>query len=123
MVRMSGRGRAILVAAAALGLLHTAFSLYWALGGDWLLATLGERIVSTFGEKRWLLFPVAAVKAVFAVLPVWFASRGGRGGSSRASCAGWAPSSSPSGAGSTPWSATSSSRAPCTRRVGSTGPG
>ncbi len=68
--------RAALVAAAALGLVHAAFSLYWALGGDWLLVTLGARIVSDFGDQRWLLFPVAAVKAVFAVLPVWLASRG-----------------------------------------------
>lgn len=73
-----GRGRGALPAlalAAAVGLVHAAFSLYWALGGSWLLETLGVRVVQTFADMRWVLLPVAAVKGGFALLPLWWHTR------------------------------------------------
>jgi hypothetical protein len=68
-------GVALLVAAAA-GLVHAASSAYWGLGGDWLVETLGERIVTTFADVRWLLLVVAAVKVAGALVPLWLARRG-----------------------------------------------
>lgn len=59
---------ALLIAAAA-GTAHGLISLYWATGGDWLTSTLGRQLVDMFADKRWLLFPVAAVKIAFALLP------------------------------------------------------
>ena len=35
-------GAGFLWVACGLGLVHAAFSLYWALGGQWLLATVGR---------------------------------------------------------------------------------
>ena len=60
---------ALLIVAAA-GTLHGLFSLYWAAGGGWLVSTLGQQLVATFADKRWLLVPVAAVKITFALLPL-----------------------------------------------------
>lgn len=61
------------IAAAAAGVLHSAASFYWASGGEWLLWTLGERIINSFGDRLWLLYPVAVVKLLAAVVPVWLA--------------------------------------------------
>ena len=61
----------LLAVAAIAGLVHAAFSLYWAAGGDALLSTLGDRIVREFDAQRWLLVPVGLVKAWFAVWPLW----------------------------------------------------
>jgi hypothetical protein len=63
---------ALLVAAAA-GTVHGLFSLYWAVGGGWLVSTLGRQLVDMFADKRWLLGPVAVVKIGFAVLPLLLA--------------------------------------------------
>lgn len=64
----------LLVAAACAGLVHAAFSLYWALGGDWLLPTVGQWAVDAGNDAPLsaglLLGGVAAVKAVVAVVPV-----------------------------------------------------
>lgn len=62
-----------LLIAAAAGMAHGLFSLYWAAGGDWLVSTLGRQLVDTFADRRWLLFPVAALKIAFAVLPLGLA--------------------------------------------------
>ena len=62
--------------AAALGVVHALASLYWALGGDWLVATLGERITTAFADRRWLLLPVVLLKLAVALAPVWLAWRG-----------------------------------------------
>lgn len=67
---------AALTIAAVAGLLHAAISVYWGLGGTWLIETLGERIVDTFADARWLLLVVAAAKAVGAFAPLWLQRTG-----------------------------------------------
>ncbi|WP_203567819.1 DUF3995 domain-containing protein [Aestuariimicrobium ganziense] len=62
--------------AALAGVAHGLFSLYWAAGGTWLVSTLGERIVSEFADRRWLLAPVGLVKIGFAVATVVLARVG-----------------------------------------------
>jgi Protein of unknown function (DUF3995) len=63
-----------LVAAAVAGLIHAAFSLYWALGGRWLLRTVGEWAVDYVREAPvaagMLLTTVAAVKCAVAIIPL-----------------------------------------------------
>lgn len=63
------------MAAAVAGAAHAAFSLYWAVGGDWLTATLGERVLAVLVGKHWLLFPIGLIKAGFAVLPLLWLAR------------------------------------------------
>lgn len=60
----------LLIIAALAGLVHAGLSLYWALGGNWLLSTIGTELVQAFEGRRWLLIPVALVKAGFALFPV-----------------------------------------------------
>lgn len=66
-------GLLLLWGACAVGGVHAAFSLYWALGGRWLLDTVGEEAVELADERPVLAFAVlaaaAAVKAVAAVVP------------------------------------------------------
>ena len=63
-----------LVAAAVAGLIHAAFSLYWALGGRWLLRTVGEWAVDYAQEAPVAasvsLTTVAAVKGAVAIIPL-----------------------------------------------------
>jgi len=63
-----------LMAAAVAGLSHAAFSLYWALGGRWLLPTVGEWAVDYAreapGAAGLLLTTVAGVKGAVAIFPV-----------------------------------------------------
>ena len=50
-VRPPGRLSRLLVwVAGAAGVLHSAASSYWALGGQWLLATVGQWAVELFGR-------------------------------------------------------------------------
>ncbi|GAA3701768.1 DUF3995 domain-containing protein [Microlunatus aurantiacus] len=72
-----GRARLSLLAvgaAAAFGLVHAAFSAYWAIGGDWLLRTVGAWAVGLRDDSPTAaalgLGAVALVKAVAAVVPV-----------------------------------------------------
>lgn len=65
--RLSG---VALLIAAVVGVVHGLFSLYWAIGGDWLINTLGDRIVDVFAGRRWLLFPVTVIKIGFAMVPL-----------------------------------------------------
>ena len=58
------------VVAAVLGGVHAAFSLYWAAGGRWLVATLGDRLLEQFADMVWVLVPVGLVKAAVAVVPL-----------------------------------------------------
>lgn len=73
-----------LISAAVLGVTHGVCSIYWGLGGHWLVATLGERIVSDFAGYRWTLIPIGLAKIGFALLPLllaayrWPARRWGR---------------------------------------------
>jgi hypothetical protein len=59
-----------------LGGVHAGMSLYWGLGGRWLLSTLGDRLVSQFAHLAWALVPLALLKAAGAVLPLWLDDRG-----------------------------------------------
>lgn len=63
--------------ACAAGLVHAAFSLYWAFGGSWLLDTVGRQAVRISADARLLtglgLGLVAFGKAAAALVPVWMA--------------------------------------------------
>lgn len=69
-----GRGRVAVLIACAAGLLHAASSLYWALGGRWLLPTVGEWAVAAVERSPLqtgiLLGAIGVVKALAAVIPV-----------------------------------------------------
>lgn len=69
-------GRTAFVVAGVLGTAHAAFSLYWGLGGGWLLSTLGERILDTFAGLEWVLIPVGLLKLAAAWLPALANSSG-----------------------------------------------
>ncbi|NYE38381.1 hypothetical protein F4692_003529 [Nocardioides cavernae] len=71
-----GTGRAALLVAGLLGTLHAGFSLYWGLGGGWLVETLGTRIVEAFAGWEWALVPIGVVKLVAAWFPMVVARRG-----------------------------------------------
>jgi len=64
----------LLTAAALAGLVHAGFSLYWALGGRWLLRTVGQWAVDYARDAPvvagLVLAVVAAVKAAVAILPL-----------------------------------------------------
>ncbi|MEV6924476.1 DUF3995 domain-containing protein [Dactylosporangium sp. NPDC051485] len=68
-----------LMAAAAAGLTHAGFSLYWALGGRWLLPTVGQWAVDSAREAplaaAMLLIAVAAVKCAVVIIPLTAARR------------------------------------------------
>jgi hypothetical protein len=72
--RQARLSRAAVWAAAAFGLVHAAFSAYWALGGDWLLRTVGAWAVGLRDDSPTAaalgLGAIAGVKAVAAVVPV-----------------------------------------------------
>jgi hypothetical protein len=59
--------------AALLGLVHAAFSAWWAVGGTWLLDTVGDWAVDLQAERPVAagagLAAIAAVKAAGALLP------------------------------------------------------
>ncbi|MCQ1999889.1 DUF3995 domain-containing protein [Arthrobacter zhaoxinii] len=69
----AGLGRACLWTACAAGLLHAAFSLYWAVGGRWLLDTVGQWAVQESADAPLqtglLLGAVALFKAAAALIP------------------------------------------------------
>ncbi|RSZ62360.1 DUF3995 domain-containing protein [Corynebacterium hylobatis] len=68
---------AFLVAAVA-GLLHGAASIYWGLGGTWLLETVGEQVTDQFeglGCLGWAIVTVGAVRIAFALSPLLFDDR------------------------------------------------
>lgn len=83
----------LLTGAAFAGLIHAGFSLYWALGGRWLLPTVGKWAVTNAREAPvaagLLLITVAAVKGTVAIAPCWRAEgrppTQARGGASRGS--------------------------------------
>ena len=67
-------GRGLVWVAAAAGVVHAAFSLYWALGGTWLLATVGRWAVDLGRDEPALagiaLGLVTLVKLAAALVPV-----------------------------------------------------
>lgn len=62
--------RTALSVAALAGLVHGAFSLYWGVGGSWLVDTLGEDLVEQWEDNAAVLLPVGAVKILAALLPL-----------------------------------------------------
>ncbi|MEO7587373.1 MAG: DUF3995 domain-containing protein [Arachnia sp.] len=69
-------GHAAFVAAGMFGVIHAGFSLFWAVGGTWLLWSLGSGLLQTFEGREWILFPVGVVKLVAAVTPLALFLRG-----------------------------------------------
>ena len=76
MTSHAGAGTRSLLLAGVLGSLHAAFSLYWGVGGEWLVETLGRRLVDAFAGLEWLLLPVGVVKLVAAWVPLVAARAG-----------------------------------------------
>src|SRR5699024_3128897 len=66
-------GRMALWTAAAAGTVHGLFSLYWAMGGGWLLESLGADLIETFADSRWLLLPVGLAKIFAGLFPLLLA--------------------------------------------------
>ncbi|MDN5564774.1 MAG: DUF3995 domain-containing protein [Luteococcus sp.] len=60
--------------AALAGGIHAGITLYWAIGGRALLWTMGDAFIAKFASVMWVLYPLAAVKAVGAFGPLWFQS-------------------------------------------------
>lgn len=68
-------GRTGFIVAAVAGSLHAGFSVYWGLGGDALLDTVGT-IADQFAGRRWILTLIGFIKGVAALVPlVLFARR------------------------------------------------
>lgn len=69
----SARGRAgrrALALACLAGTAHALVSLYWGLGGQWLVETLGQRLLATFQGLEWVLLPVGVAKLAAAWVPL-----------------------------------------------------
>lgn len=65
-----------LVAAAVLGAIHSGFSMYWSVGGTWLVWSLGSNLQASFQGMEWVLAPIGLAKLIAAVAPIALA-RGG----------------------------------------------
>ncbi len=63
-------------AAAVFGAIHAGFSLYWSVGGTFLLSSLGISLVETFDERRWILAPIGIFKLLAALAPMVLAFHG-----------------------------------------------
>lgn len=78
-------GSRLLLSATAVGLVHAAFTVYWATGGRWLLPTVGAWAVRLADERPGaagaVLGLVAVVKVAGSVVPVLVETGhvGGRG--------------------------------------------
>jgi hypothetical protein len=74
-------GLTLLRLAAVAGGLHTAASLYWATGGTWLLATVGQAALDLQRDQPLLatttLLAAALAKGIGAVVPLWGELRAG----------------------------------------------
>ena len=65
------RGLTAAWAACACGLAYVAISLYWALGGSWLLATVGASLAGTSSAAvKFAVWAAVALKAIAAFLPL-----------------------------------------------------
>jgi hypothetical protein len=65
------RGLSAASAACACGLVYVAISLYWALGGSWLLATVGTSLAGTSSAAvKFAVWAAVALKAIAAFLPL-----------------------------------------------------
>lgn len=71
-VNAARAGAPSLLIATLVGLVHAGITFYWATGGQFLLSTVSDRATSIFdGNEQWL-YPVGAVKALFALLPFFY---------------------------------------------------
>lgn len=71
-VNAARAGAPSLLIATFVGLVHAGVTLYWASGGQFLLSTVSDRATSIFdGNEQWL-YPVGAIKALFALLPLLY---------------------------------------------------
>lgn len=71
-VNAARAGAPSLLIATLVGLVHAGVTFYWAAGGQFLLSTVSDRATSIFdGNEQWL-YPVAALKALFALLPLLY---------------------------------------------------
>lgn len=60
------------VVAAALGSVHAAFSAYWAVGGDWMLASVGAWAVEAQDGRSVSVVLALATIAVVKLVAAWF---------------------------------------------------
>lgn len=65
-------GFAAVLLAAVCGTVHAATSVYWSLGGTWLLETAGQRLIHQFAESMWILALVGIAKLLAALVPLGF---------------------------------------------------
>lgn len=65
---------AALLTCSVTGTVHGLVSLYWATGGGLLTSTISGQLAA-IDDARWLLFPVAAIKTGFALLPLVLLTR------------------------------------------------
>lgn len=76
---LRGSARRWLLAAAGCGLVHAAFSAYWAFGGTWLADTVGQWALDWYRTQTTAamiaLLVISAVKGVVAIGPVLNESR------------------------------------------------
>ena len=63
--------------AAVVGLIHGMVSVYWGVGGELLLGTIGD-IADRFADLRWVLIIVGVVKIVAALVPLIVVRQRGR---------------------------------------------
>ena len=74
----SSLAKTLVEGACLVGLVHAAFSLYWAVGGRWLLETVGQWALALATQQPravfWLLLAAAAFKAA-AIVPLLNARR------------------------------------------------
>jgi Protein of unknown function (DUF3995) len=63
-------------AALTIGLAYAAISVYWGLGGSWLLNTVGESLAKADATDQFAVWAAAALKLIAAVLPLLAITRG-----------------------------------------------
>ena len=65
-----------LVAAGVFGAIHAGFSIYWSIGGTWLLSSLGSNMLARFQGWEWILAPIGLAKLIGALAPIALARKG-----------------------------------------------
>ncbi len=65
-----------LVAAGVFGAIHAGFSIYWSIGGTWLLSSLGSNLLTRFQGWEWILAPIGLAKLIGALAPIALARKG-----------------------------------------------
>ncbi|MCY7287715.1 MAG: hypothetical protein LH624_05555 [Cryobacterium sp.] len=65
-----------LVAAGVFGASHAGFSIYWSIGGTWLLSSLGSTRLTRFQGWEWTPTPIGLAKLIGALAPIALARKG-----------------------------------------------